>query len=186
MDACLSSQLVVFSSYEFFPLEKSLFCILDSFLTESRQISLLSRFMGLTLTASWQIGRSIEPKSCALYLLNTSLTDTQSIEVGFFSIDSQHLLNWSRYPLACIVFHMFCIFLLSCHPYHLVSLHSCIYMDSLCPFDHLYVFQVKFYSFLYPLSIMTKRERECGLVLRFYMLGGEMHAFVKGSCVSSC
>ena len=29
-------------------------------------------------------------------------------------------------------------------------------------FDHFYVFQVKLSSFLYPLSIMTKRGRNCG------------------------
>ena len=91
-----------------------------------------------------------------------------------------------RDPLACIAFHMFCIFLLSCHSQHLVTLHSSFYMDSLCPFNHLYVSRVKFYNFLYPLSIMTKRERKCGFFLRFYMLGGEIHAFVRGSCVSSC
>ena len=43
-----------------------------------------------------------------------------------------------------------------------------------------------FYSFLCPLSIMTKRERKCGFFSRFDMLGGEIHAFVRGSCVSSC
>ena len=59
-------------------------------------------------------------------------------------------------------------------------------MDSLCPIDHFYVFWVKLYSFLYPLSIMTKRGRKCGFFLRFYMLRGEIHAFVRGSCVSSC
>ena len=60
------------------------------------------------------------------------------------------------------VFHMLCILLLSYHPKYLVSLHSCIYMDFLCPLDHLYVSQVKLYSSLYPLSIMTKRGRNCG------------------------
>ena len=62
-------------------------------------------------------------------------------------------------------------------------------MDSLCPLiivDHLYVFRVKLYSFLYPLSILTNRGRKCGFFLRFYMLGGEIHTFVRGSCVSSC
>ena len=43
-----------------------------------------------------------------------------------------------------------------------------------------------FYSFLCPLSIMTKRERKCGFFSRFDMLGREIHAFVRGSCVSSC
>ena len=50
----------------------------------------------------------------------------------------------------------------------------------------IFVSQVKFYSFLYPLSIKTKKGRKCGFFLRFYMLEGEMHAFVRGSCVSSC
>ena len=56
-------------------------------------------------------------------------------------------------------------------------------MDSLCPLiilDHLYVSRVKLYSFFYPLSIMTKRERKCGFFLRFYMLRGEIHAFIRG------
>ena len=35
-------------------------------------------------------------------------------------------------------------------------------MDFLCPLDHFYISRVKFSSFLYPLSIMTKRERNCG------------------------
>ena len=59
-------------------------------------------------------------------------------------------------------------------------------IDSLYPFDHLYVSRVKFYNFLYPLSIMTKKGRKCGFFLRFYMLGGEIHSFVRGRCVSSC
>ena len=76
----------------------------------SQQISLLSRFLSLTSTTSRQIGWSIEPKSCALYLLNTTLTDSQSIEVGFFSIDSQHLLNRSRYPCMHFIFLCFAFF----------------------------------------------------------------------------
>ena len=54
-------------------------------------------------------------------------------------------------------------------------------MDSLCPLDHLYVSWVKFYSFLYPLSIMTKRGRKCGFFLRFYMFGGVVFHLVRGS-----
>ena len=41
-------------------------------------------------------------------------------------------------------------------------------MDSLCPFDHLYVSQVKLSSFLYPLSIMTKRGRKYGENVFFF------------------
>ena len=63
-------------------------------------------------------------------------------------------------------------------------------MDSLYPFDHLYISQVKLSSFLYPLSIMTKRGRNCEEYVvsfwRFYILWGEIHASIRGRCVSSC
>ena len=100
------------------PFGKPLFCILDSFSTESRQIPLLSRYLGLTLTASRQIGRSIKPKSCALCFFNTSSTDSQSIKVVSFSIDSQHLLNRSRYPCMHFIFLCFAFF-------SIVSIASC-------------------------------------------------------------
>ena len=49
-------------------------------------------------------------------------------------------------------------------------------MDSLFLLDHLYTSRVKLSSFLYPLSIMTKKGRNCGenvvSFFRFYMLGG--------------
>ena len=41
----------------------------------------------------------------------------ESISMAFFLVER-------------FVFHMFCIFLLSCHSQHLVSLHSCIYLHS--------------------------------------------------------
>ena len=43
-------------------------------------------------------------------------------------------------------------------------------MDSLYPFDYLYVSRVKLFSFLYPLSIMTKRGRNCDVVSFFKIL----------------
>ena len=46
----------------------------------------------------------------AQQLLDRSLTDSQSIEVGFFSIDSQHLLNRSRYPYMHFIFLCFAFF----------------------------------------------------------------------------
>ena len=64
-----------------------------------------------------------------------------------------------------------------------------LFEHSIIP-DHLYVSRVKF-SFLYPLSIMTKRGRSFGeyvvffFFFRFYMLGGEIHIFVRGRYVSS-
>ena len=47
--------------------------------------------------------------------------------------------------------------------------------------NHIYVPRVKLYSFLYPLSIMTKRGRKCGFFLIFYMLGGVVFHLVRGS-----
>ena len=44
-------------------------------------------------------------------------------------------------------------------------------MNSLCPLDHLYISQVKRFNFLYPLSIMTKRRRNCGdFVVSFFKI----------------
>ena len=70
--------------------------------------------------------------------------------------------------------------------FHYIHAYIWILCAPLIIFYHHYVSRVKFYSFLYPLSIMTKRGRKCDFFLRFYMLGGEIYAFIRGSCVSSC
>ena len=185
MDACLSSHLVAFSSYVFFPLENPLFCILDSFSTECWQIPLLSRFLGLISTASWQIGWSIEPKS--LCLLDTSSTDSWSIEVGFFSIDSWHLLDWSRYPCMHFIFLCFAFFFFvsisSCFSFSCRSIVPCSPHSLYISF--LSVFGEVFFGLLCPLTIMSKRGRilriECHSSGGVIDLGGELH--VKGKKV---
>ena len=134
----------------------------------SRQILDPSRFLGSFSIDSRHISRYIEVILCALCQLDSSWTASQSVET------LSHALFFTCFAS---------FYYLS---QHLVTLHSSFYMDSLCPFNHLYISRVKFYNFLYPLSIMTKRERKCGFFLRFYMLRGEIHAFVRGSCVSSC
>ena len=48
-------------------------------------------------------------------------------------------------------------------------------MDFLCPLDHLYVFWVKLSSFLYPLSIMTKRGRNYGEYVFFFFFFKVLH-----------
>ena len=60
-------------------------------------------------------------------------------------------------------------------------------MDSLYPLDHLYVSWVKLYSFLYLLSIMTKRGRNTCLYkgeMCFILLGGVLTSLFLyfGSC----
>ena len=82
----------------------------------SRQIPLLSRFLGLTSTASQQIGRSIKPKSCALCLLNTSSTDSRSIEV--FGLHLDRFFNLSR--SFCMHFFFFVL-----HFFPFVPITSC-------------------------------------------------------------
>ena len=82
----------------------------------SRQIPLLSRFLGLTSTASQQIGRSIKPKSCALCLLNTSSTDSRSIEVSGLHLD--RFFNLSR--SFCMHFFFFVL-----HFFPFVPITSC-------------------------------------------------------------
>ena len=57
--------------------------------------------------------------------------------------------------------------------FHLCAIHI---------FDHLYVSLVKLYSFLCPLSFITKEGRKCGF-WRFYMLGGAIHVNVRERCV---
>ena len=195
LDVCLSSLYVAlismcFSLLEkpsFFKLDTSLidsflssfsFSFLDSISIASQSIEISRFLLDKILTASWSIeisrlllntfltaSRSIKTNSCALYVY--SIDSRQTLDPSrfmvFLSIASRQLLDLSRPS---------CMYCFS----HLISLHSCIYMDSLCSLDHLYVSRVKFYNFLYPLSIMTKRGRKCGFFLRFYMLWGEIHA----------
>ena len=54
-------------------------------------------------------------------------------------------------------------------------------MDFLCPLDHYYVSWVKLSSFLYPLSIMTKRGRNCGdIVVSFFKI---LHVRGRNTCL---
>ena len=107
--------------------------LLNNISTTTQHKFLLSRFIDLTSIASWQLGRSFKPNFCFLYLLDTFSTDFDPLRfLGSFSIDYWHI-SWSikvilcaiyqldsilicRDPFAWIVFHMFCIFLLSCYP----------------------------------------------------------------------
>ena len=75
----------------------------------------LKNLFSASLIVSRQISLSIEPKSCALYLLDISSTNSRSIEVGFFSIDSWHLLDRSRYPWMHLIFLCFAFFFLCVH-----------------------------------------------------------------------
>ena len=184
LDACLSSHLVAFSFYVFFPLKNLFFA--SSIV--SRQIPLLLRFLGLTLTASRKIGRSIEPKSCALYLLDTSSTDSLSIKIFGFHLDRSSTASWSVMTLLHALF--FTIFFASF--YYLVIhnilfhyIHAFIWI----PFAPLIIFMFLGWSFIASCTLCQswqKGEENVVFFFRFYMLRKEIHAFVRGSCVSSC
>ena len=115
--------------------------------------------------------------------------DSRSIEVGFCLIATQQLLNLSKTLLHAFLSTCFAsLYYLVIHSilFHYIHIFIWIPCALLIIFYYLYVSRVKLYSFLYLLSIMTKRGIKCGFFLRFYMLGGKIHAFVRGSCVSSC
>ena len=124
----------------------------------SRQIPLLSRFLGLTSTASQQIGRSIKPKSCALCLLNTSSTDSRSIEVSGLHLD--RFFNLSR--SFCMHFFFLCFAFFSFCAHNILFSFSCRSMVPCSP-RALYVsflfVSSQFFGFLGPLTIVSKRGR---------------------------
>ena len=111
LDLWLSSFLDCIHACVFLFFEKLFLSNLDSSSTPRLSIELFNCFLSQSRHLS--ITRSIDRESfCPL---NSFLIYVRSIEVGFCSIASRHL-SIHRDSLAYIVFHMFCIFLLSCHP----------------------------------------------------------------------
>ena len=117
------------------------------------------------------------------------MLDNCSIHWGWLLLDSCSTASRSvEILLHALFFTCFASF------YYLV-IHSILFLyiyafiwircTPLIILDHLYVSQVKLSSFLYPLSIMTKKGeklwRKCGFFLRFYMLGEDVFHLVRGS-----
>ena len=143
------------------------------FSIHSRQILDPSRFLGNFSINSQHISQFIEVILCALYQLDSSSAASRSVETFLHALFFTCFAYFYYLVIHSILFHYIHAFIwIHCAP--------------LIIFDCLYVSQVKLYSILYPLSIMTKKWRKCDFFLRFYMLGGEIHVFVRGSCVSSC
>ena len=200
LDLWLSSLFVAFISICFSSLWKTTFYqarqLLDRSSTAFYLSSLLNFFSQQKLTQF----RSIEISGVLLnristassihretfYLADRSSIDSRSIEIGFYSIAARQLLDLSGPScMHCFFFHMFCI----CWD-PLISLHSCIYLDSLCP---LIIFMFLKWSFIASCTLCQSWQKGREIVeklwflfLRFYMLGGEIHAFVRGRCVSTC
>ena len=64
--------------------------------------------------------------------------------------------------------------------FHYIHAFLWILCASLIIFDYLYVSQVKLYNFLYPLSIMTKRGRNCGDFVVFFKI---LHVKGRNTCL---
>ena len=111
LDACLISHLVAFSSYVFFPLEKPLFYILDSFSTD---ISFIEIF-GFDLD-NFSIDRSIHRAKILCSLSARHILDKFSIHQGWLLLD--RFLTPPRsieIPLHAFHFSLFYIFFLCVH-----------------------------------------------------------------------
>ena len=114
----------------------------------------------------------------------------------FFSNNCFILFNGRKLflqPLLFIVGVLIVCIPYVCHSYFayvvpLISIASCFITFMLVhgffvPLWSSLCFPGKLYSFLCPLSIITKRGRKCGF-WRFYMLGGAIHVvFIRGSYV---
>ena len=160
--------------------------LLDTSSTDILHIKPSSCDLDRSSTAS----RSIKEIFWALCLPDRFSTDPRSIKISRFSLDSSSTACQSVETLLHALFFTYfaSFFYLVIHNilFHYIHAFIWIHCALLIILDHLYVSRVKLYSFLYPLSIMTKRRRKCGFFLSFYMLRGEIHVFVRGSCVSSC
>ena len=181
LDLCLSSLFVAFISLCFSSLWKTCFYqarqLLDRFTFNEPLFLLLS-----TEVNDFDLSRYLEFFSIAsrsIEKLSFWLIDPQQIliEVGFCSIASRQFLDLSKALLYVLFFTCFTSFYyLVIHSILFHYIHAFIWIPCvpLIILDHLYVSQVKFSSFLYPLSIMIKRGRHCGdfvVFFRFYMLG---------------
>ena len=168
---------------------ESLTCWLGLCLRVACLIALISMyFSSLWKTAFYQARQLLDRFSIhweTFCLVDRSSTNSRSIEVDFCSIASR-FVEILLHALFFTCFASFCYLVIHRILFHYIHAFIWIPCAPLIILDHLYVSRVKLFSFLYPLSIMTKKGRICGLFLRFYMLGGEIHAFVRGRCVSSC
>ena len=174
----------------FFPSWKTSFLQARQLLYTSSTDILSIKPSSCDLDRSSTASRSIKEIFWALCLPDRFSTDPQSIEISGFSLDSSSIASRSvetlLHALFLTCFASFYYLVIHSILFHYIHSFLWIPFAPLITFDHFYVSWVKFFSFLYPLSIMTKREGKCGFFLRFDMLGGEIHTFVRGSCVSSC
>ena len=73
-------------------------------------------------------------------------------------------------------FHLFCILLLSCHPLHLVSLHSCTYTDFfVSPWPSLIIFMFFRWSFPASCTLCQSWQKEGEIVENMWFLSKILH-----------
>ena len=118
-------------------------------LIHSQKILDPSIFLGSFSINSKHISQSIEVILCALYQLDSSSTASRFVETFLHALFFTCFASFFYLVIHSILFHYIHAFLW-------------ILYAPLIIFDHLYISQVKLYSFLYPLSIMTNKGRNCG------------------------
>ena len=123
LDACLSVHLVAFSSYVFFPFEKPLFCILDSFSTDTSPIK-ISRFD----LNSFLTDRSIYRAKILCSLSTRHILDRFSIHRGWILLDrfltTPRLIEIPLHAFHCFAFFSF-VSLASCFSFSCRSMVPC-------------------------------------------------------------
>ena len=126
LDACLSSHLVAFSSYVFFPLEKPLFCILNSFSIDTFSIE-ISRFD----LDNFSTDRLIHWAKILCSLSTQHILDRFSIHRGWLLLD-RFLTPPRSIKIPLHAFHFFCFAFFS-----FVSIASCFSFScrSIVPFS---------------------------------------------------
>ena len=154
LDACLSSHLVAFSSYVFFPLEKYIFYILNSFSTDTSSI----KIFGFDFN-SFSTDRSIHQAKILCSLFAQHILDRFSIHRGFWASPRQ-ILQSVQILLHAFFFLCFAFFSFCAH--NILFSFSCRSMVPCSP-RALYVsflfVSSQFFGFLGPLTIVSKSGR---------------------------
>ena len=142
-------------------------------LIHSQMILDPSILLGSFSINSKHISQSIEVILCALYQLDSSSTASRFVKTFLHALFFTCFASFYYLIIHSILFHYIHAFI-----WIIVPLSS-----------SLIVFMFLGWSFIASCILCQswqKKGREFGFFLRFYMLGGEIHAFVRGSCVSSC
>ena len=174
----LSSMLDCFHIFVFLFFEK-LFLLISTASRHSRQLGYLSS----SSVSFYHILNGFSIHQETFYMLDRCSIVGRSIEVGFCLIVARQLLDPSRFSCMHCFLHVLHLFIILFH-----YIHAFIWI--LC--SPLIIFIFLEWSFLASCTLCQSWQKGGETVekvwfffLRFY-IGGEIHAFVRGRCISSC